>query len=871
MNTASSKSGLFSEELPIETSSESAISEQELDRLPLAGRLFIDEDVPSEIIREVAAQLLPEETIFVLFQLNAFHVFTDNTGKSEKVPLWTVVTGTRLLLLAASPQGQTYCDGFDQDTVVEYQNGLARDEIRIADKTITTGIWEGKRKLFKEAVSLFPLPEYEKYLYIAGVYLKNESYTEAIPFLQASLETEPTIKAYLQLAHTFSRTGTPDKAIDVLQQACHFADPAAIIHEVWGGFADNLVMSLYLAVVCEKSRWWDHGISIYQHLLQKTPDFDLYYLKLGELHNWKHDYAKAIEYYQIFIQQRMHSTLPDGSDFIIWDLSDSKYFAADPDLIKAFFDLGMIYERELHDPHNAIAHYLSLIRHAPFYIEAYQHFWQVYQQLLDTHASIPEIASLNISMFLQVYQLLHPRNYAAIVKTQDAAPFLEMSTAFATAAADKTLTYRPLRESEHALLTHPGELEYWRRIQSWITNLVISDEEEQGIEQYCEHVSQSNYPLLLHIIKQVALFVGITPPRCFISRGKMGVSVKNKEHPFIFMGSEHLNEENERYFSPQELLFIIAAQVEHIKSDHILITGTELWKSLGSASFDGFLVALQFLPAGSFLGRLTHHFATEGLKRVYKMTKYSTIQKVLKFVERHVTDRQQEEEDLDYEGANEETKSDRPTSKKTQETEAVLREQLVDFARHAVYTADRIGVLACQDLRAACSAIFKLAGDAYDDLKSVEQEGLLALVKKKDKREKYIYFEYAKRLSELIQFILSETYQQLHINIFAGSVPPPQTEQARSDLTPILNKFSLLEQSRQNELLTTEEFFFKQQQLFERAEWLLEEDFALLKKYQQACQTGVLTYEEFQIKIVQLLETRRQGAGEQVKESESED
>jgi hypothetical protein len=878
MNTGLSPSESFSEDQPLNTLAEPVKSPSELEELPLVDRLFIDNDVPVEIVREISAQILPDESIFVLFQLNASHNFVSAAeeasggSKIEKVPLWTIVTGTRLLLLAVSSQGQTYCDVFAQDSVIEYQNGLARDEIRIADKTITTGIWEGKRKLFKEAVSLFPLSEYEKYLYIAGIYLKDECYTEALPFLQTSLTLEPTIKTYLLLAHTFSRTGTPDKAIDVLQQACLFAEPAAIITEIQQEFADNLVMFLYLAVVCEKNQWWEHGIGIYQHLLQKTPDFDLYLLKLGELHSWNHDYSKAIECYQAFIQQRTVSTPPEGSDFTNWDLSDSKCFAADPDLIKAFFDLGIIYECELHDPHNALANYLTLLRHAPFYIEAYQHFWQVYQQLQETQEPIPQIASLNISMFLQAYRLLHPQNYATTLRSQDSGTILDMMPD--PSASSASLAYRPLCEQEQALLPHPGELEYWRRVQNWITTLVVSDDEEQAIEQYCEQVSQSNYPDLFRIIELVATFVGITPPRCFISRSKIGVSVKNKEHPFIFIGSEHLNEENERYLAPQELLFIMAAQAEHIKSGHILITSTELWKSLGTASFDGFLVALQFLPAGSFLGRLTHHFATEGLKKVYKMTKHSTVRKVLDFVEKHVTDRPQEESQADYADYNEEaadSKSDVSTSKKTMGSDAVLREQLVDFARHAVYTADRAGILASHDLHAACSAIFKLAGDAYDDLKSIKQDGLLALVKKQDKREKYIYFEYAKRLSELLQFVLSETYQHLHTNILVEPLSNSPSASALPDHTPLLNKLTLLEQSRQSDLLTQEEFFLKQQQLFERTNWLVEDDAALLRKYQQACQDNVLTYEELQIKIIQLLTTRRKGKEEHVKAPESDE
>ena len=829
-----------------------------LDALPLVDRLFIDEHAPVEITREIALRILPDEHIFVLFQLNASHNFigdAGDTGNGEKVPLWTVVTGARLLLLAASSQGQTYCDIFDQDSVVEYQDGLARDEIRIADRTIITGIWEGKRKLFKEAVSLFPLPEYEKYLYIAGVYLKNEQYSEALPLLQASLTREPTVKAYLLQAHTFSRTGTPDKAIDVLQHACNFADPAAIITEIQQLFADTLVMFLYLAVVCENNQWWDHGLSIYLYLQQKTPDFDLYVLKLAELHNWKHEYTKAVEYYQAFIYQRRASFTPDGGDFMQWDLSDLKCFGADSDLMKAYFDLAVMYEHELHDPQQALTCYLELIRHAPFYIEAYQQFWQVYQRLLASQSPLSDLPAFNPSMFLQVYRLLHPQSYAETVHAQDLAG-LQETFAGPDNADVRSPDYRPLNEREHGLLTHPGELEYWHKVQNWITNLVVSDSEEQGIEQYCEQVSHSNYPQFLRIIEQVSQFMDITPPRGFISRGKIGISVKNKERPFIFIGSEHLNTGSDRYFSEPELLFIVAGQTEHIKSGHILITGTELWKSLGSASFDGFLVALQFLPAGSFIGRLTHHFATEGLKRVYKMTKYSSIKKVLKFLEWHGTERPAEE-DADAHNAGEGRIRERSQPPMATESEAKLREELVDFARHAVYTADRVGVLACHDIQAACSAVFKLAGDAYDNLKVFEHEGLLALVSTQDKRDKYVYFEYAKRLSELIQFVLSETYQHLYENLLIDTAAQQAAQTPLSADALTVKKLTLLDQSRQNDLLTEEEFFLKQHHVFTGVQWLSADDLALLKNYQQACRNGVLTYEELHGKIVQYLEQGR--------------
>ncbi len=837
---------------PEETSqakfSEPQDQNKRIETLPIVDRVFVDEEIPEDIAREITSCLLPNELIFVLFRLNSPYSFSGEQEKMEKAPIWTVVTGTRLLFIAVSSEGRTYCDMFEQHTVVEYQNGLTRDEVRIADKTILTGLWEGKRKLFKEAVNLFPLPEYEKYLYIADIYLKKEGYTQAIPFLQKSLELEPTIKGYLFLAHALSRVGTQDEAVDVLQQACQFVEPASVLRELQFLFPENLVMFLYLAVVCEKNQWWDNCIEIYQTLLQKTPDFDLYFLKLGEMYNLKKDYQVSVEHYQKFIKLRTESEKFEDGDFINWDLSDSKSFAADPDLIKAFFDLGVIHEYEFNDLKGAFSIYLSLIRHAPFYIDAYKHFWQVYQQLFDKKGNSPQAQLLHIQMFMQVYNLLDPNMYASNVTS----PLFVLRE-----KGNLPIAYRKMSEVDHDGLTHPGEREYLRRIQKWLTSLVIPEEDEQGIEQYCEQVGESNYPKLFHTIEQVADFLDIELPRCFISRGKIGISVRNKERPFIFIGSEHLNESNEQYLSEAEWLFIIAAQAEHIKSGHLLVTDTELWKSLGTVSFDGFLVALQCLPAGSFLGRITHRVATEGLKKVYKMTKYSNVQKILKFVEKRVTDRKSEDMSDIQEDNTVPQKNGRSKAKKQPESDSLLKEQIVDFARHAVYTADRVGLLACNDIGSACSAIFKLTSDTYDDLGKVYHEGLLQVLESKDKRGNFLYFEYAKRFSELIKFALSEEYLQFHEKIVV--LPGDQIEgNQESNYKNLIDKLQLLEKSRQNELLTGEEFLTKQRNLLNDSGILLKEDEVLVDKLQQACRDGVLTHEELQTKIFQLLETKRE-------------
>jgi hypothetical protein len=335
--------------------------------------------------------------------------------------------------------------------------------------------------------------------------------------------------------------------------------------------------------------------------------------------------------------------------------------------------------------------------------------------------------------------------------------------------------------------------------------------------------------------------------------------VRNKEHPFIFIGSEHLNKENERYFSKGELVFIITAQLEHIKSGHLLITGTELWKSLGTVSFDGFLVALQCLPAGSFLGKIAHKFATVGLKKVYKVTtKYSGVQKILDFFEKKGPERSPEDMSDIQES---DGKDERSRAKKQSETDSLMKEEIVEFARHAVYTSDRVGLLACNHIGSACSVIFKLAGSACDEIEKIHNDGLFQMLQSQDNRGNFLYFEYAKRFSELIKFALSEEYFRIHSKVVVlpekqdevSSLPSKDT----SEYHLLLNKLQILEHSMQSELLTHEEFLRKQKKLLDNSGLLLDEDVQLVDKLQQAFLDEILTIEEFHNKLFQFLETRQ--------------
>ncbi len=837
---------------------------QDVPTLPVVESSFVEDDIPEDITGAIVQQLDEGEAIFVLFRLNSGYSFTLASGKSEKVPLWTVMTGTRLLLLAISSEGELYFDTYNQHTIIEYQNGFSRDTIKIANKSLFTGLWEGKRWLFKEAAKLFPLPEYEKYLYIAGIYLEKEQDLQAIPLLRKSIALVPTIKSYLSLVRIFSQHNRRDDAIQAIKDALKFTEAASLVEETQLLFPGKIEIQLYLAAAFEDNHIWDECITIYQALLQKNPDFDLYFLKLGEMHNARQDYETAISYYQKFIAMRTESEKFAQGEFLYWNMSNLKWFSADPDLVKAYFDLGLLYEYELNDHERAVPIYLSLLRHAPFYPDTYKHFWIVCQQLQNVDEPHGQVPSIVLNTFLQVYKLLFPAHYASVVANMDGSQsYTHIGSSPGNGLAKLPVGYYQIQDSDHDCLVHQGEKKYLQLIQNWLTNLVITEDDGQGIEEYCEQVGLSNFPRLSQTISRIADFLNLKPPKCFISRGKIGISVRNKETPFIFIGSEHLNQENERYFSQPELVFIIAAQTEHIKSGHLLITGTDLWKSLGTASFDGFLVALQCLPTGSFLGKLTRRVATEGLKQVYKMTQYSSLQKFLDFFDKGKAEKGGEEVSDGFEDA---PKGEKSAGKP--EPDSVLKEQIVGFARHAVYTADRVGLLACNNIEAACSVIFKLAGNAYSEIENIHTNGLFQVLESQDNRGNYLYFEYTKRFSELIRFALSEDYNRMHSRLVSlpeehpeETSPPPKRE--TDDYHLLMNKLQILEQSVQNDLLSPEEFARKEKNLIRSSSLLTtEEDMLLFDKLQQAFLDEILTLDEFHTKIFTLLETKHETKSE---------
>ncbi len=83
------------------------------------------------------------------------------------------------------------------------------------------------------------------------------------------------------------------------------------------------------------------------------------------------------------------------------------------------------------------------------------------------------------------------------------------------------------------------------------------------------------------------------------------------------------------------------------------------------------------------------------------------------------------------------------------------------FARCALYTADRVGVLACDDLATAVDAIVRMSPSHSDYATRLDEEGLLPLLSERGDEGKPRNEELALRIGELFKFVLSDDYRRL--------------------------------------------------------------------------------------------------------------
>lgn len=298
----------------------------------------------------------------------------------------------------------------------------------------------------------------------------------------------------------------------------------------------------------------------------------------------------------------------------------------------------------------------------------------------------------------------------------------------------------PLSEEAHdEHLIHPDEHRRSVALHRLSARWACGQRDDEALRTHCERAGRKRYPELCEQVERIARFLDIPAPPVHLSRQQAGACAMGRgKKPFILLAKAHLEEDNPRKLSAKQLSFALASQAEHIRAGHLLFTRAEYLTGIKERGVDLALMAGEWLGARGLMG-----------------AKKAKVFKVAKPVWGARNAAGSEWLALTSDAARAQStalarwgKSHALHHGHDEDDGSLSRRDLAQFSRVARYTADRAGLLACGDLRAAVEAMHQLASQSGATPDS----------------------EIDARIDELIRFALSEEYLELHL---AGATALP--------------------------------------------------------------------------------------------------
>ncbi len=446
----------------------------------------------------------------------------------------------------------------------------------------------------------------------------------------------------------------------------------------------------------------------------------------------------AIEAYRAFVNARVQDQ--DFSAISRAVMRDDESIA-DDEFASACLELGALLEQTAR-PSEAARVYLRLVRQAPMSPEAYA-------PLFALEGALPERDLRVLDQVGAMLLLLDPHRAAKLERLPRGWTPGGLPHAWA-----------PMTATQHdERITHPGERATSSQAQRWVGGLVVDGRDTADIERHCQRVDERAFPDTTRLVSDLAAMLCVATPRVFLSHGLTGVQVLGSDAPMLLLGAAHLDEGHAQHLSLRQCAFALGGQLEHIRSGHLLLTSSEFWTAFRSRSLDGAVAALSLIPIGGLVGKATDSFAGSIIGKLSKTFDGKTIQGVVAFAEKKLSE---DGTGGGVQAAYEATLGRalaRGHDDVSQET--LLKEQLADFARCAMYTADRVGLLACDSLEDAVVTILKLSARASAEVDTLERHGLVAILSKRNQEGEVVYAELGLRVGELLKFALSEEYLDL--------------------------------------------------------------------------------------------------------------
>ncbi|CAM2009111.1 hypothetical protein [Acanthopleuribacter pedis] len=303
---------------------------------------------------------------------------------------------------------------------------------------------------------------------------------------------------------------------------------------------------------------------------------------------------------------------------------------------------------------------------------------------------------------------------------------------------------------QHPLVRQGGVL---AKVQQALAKAEAPD--RGALRNFCERLNQDRFPILRRAVRDAALVLGLEGVEVYLSRGDQSIGTRGFEGspPFLLLGGDHLNANSDYFLRPNELRFVVAAELAHIRFKHGRFRPADVWAGAWDKGRSGLDIVFSVVPLLKGVSLLS------GFSKAVTAAQSGALGKVLGalgFAEAAVG---KWNENTGGEARNPNTNL------------SLENETLVTTQRVLQLTADRAGLLLCGDPLAAIRAIFLDHSNLREGFRRLEDEGLGGLAHIQEVASP-AFGDALQRVQALLAFYLSPDYALLRDEITRHEVEP---------------------------------------------------------------------------------------------------
>lgn len=675
---------------------------------------------------------------------------TNSLAQRPAAPWWFVLTDRRCGLLAAEGGALPLSSWrqLGQQVELRCQRRLTRDSFQWGEEELFEGPLVGAAEL-RRLVEMAALPPARRLAEAASEHITRKRHGDALALLDAAEQAtgpeqvELLAWSKLRRAQVHWLRAESDQALLALTAAAALQPQEDRIEASQGLGLGKNGWWLLLATALRQAGGHAAAARVWGRAREEEPKQDIYVLEQARALREAQEAQAALACYRTFLERRqgqgtfaLVEATPDAE-------GDPELSGCDPERAAALLEQGLLHQ-QLQSWEEATDAFLQVVREAPWWTQGHRHLFQAAEHLPQAPAAVGRAAL--------ILRLVRPDLAQALEEELGPLPSPPAPLPLPT-------RYQPMDEAQHKASLHPREGDISAQTQRWVGKLVSENQDTGDIRRHCQRLEATTWPQHRAVLTEVAGLLGLPTPACYISHGATGIQALGQEKDaFLLLGASHLDPSQERHLGLAPFCFAVASQMAHIRAGHLLLTNSEFWTAFGHKALDAGMTLLSLVPAASWLGKLDT-VAQAWVAALQKRFEGDAVRKLLSAA--------QEQAKQGAVGAGAQDLLGRALSQARQSAspqvphDSLIKEQLASFARGALYSADRLGLLACDDLEAALEAIFKLSPQAVEEWPGVQRHGLAHALARRTPQGQLRYQELALRLGELFRFALSPAYEAL--------------------------------------------------------------------------------------------------------------